>query len=114
MDKYAQASALLLDIKNEMVRLFMWESSTPSPEALSSQQPFCCDTLTFSQWIQFIFIPRMQAMIDAKAALPASIAICPMAEESFKHMGADVIPLIDKIAEFDFLLSGKNTRNTGV
>lgn len=98
---------LLIALKGQLQALNLWQEHTPNVCLLASQQPFCCDTLTFEQWLQFIFIPRFQAMIIAKQKLPTNIALCPMAEESFKHLGSKVAPLINIIADIDELLSSK-------
>ncbi|MGY0219787.1 YqcC family protein [Endozoicomonadaceae bacterium StTr2] len=62
----------------------LWEGVPPSPEAMSSTTPFCVDTMTFTQWLQWIFLPRMQALLDAGAPLPQGCDMTPYAEESFK------------------------------
>ena len=37
----------LLAIETELRRMAYWESEPPPPEALTSTQPFCMDTLGF-------------------------------------------------------------------
>ncbi len=98
---------LIIALKAQLQALNLWQEHTPNVCLLASQQPFCCDTLTFEQWLQFIFIPRFQAMIMAKQKLPSNIALCPMAEESFKHLGVKVAPLINILADIDEQLSGQ-------
>lgn len=106
MYKHQGALVLLNAIERELKQLSLWQSEYPSAEALSSQQPFCCDTLSFEQWLQFIMLPRMKALIDGKHPLPSNIAVAPMAEETLKHLGFKANPLIKCIADFDKLLSG--------
>ncbi len=98
---------LLLQLSEELRTLNLWQEKSPNMCLLASQAPFCCDTLSFEQWLQFVFIPRLNAMIEAKQTLPTNIALCPMAEESFKHLGAKVKTLINIIADIDQLLSGQ-------
>ena len=38
---------LLLEMEAELRRLGLWETEAPTLESLSSQEPFCIDTLTF-------------------------------------------------------------------
>ncbi|MFM2485843.1 YqcC family protein [Celerinatantimonas yamalensis] len=79
----------------------LWQASPPSLEALTSQQPFAVDTLHLEQWLQFIFIPRMSALLDAKAALPQSLAITPYAQEAFKNYPATVNTVLCLLKELD-------------
>lgn len=63
----------------------LWEENAPAAEKLASQQPFAIDTLSATQWLQWIFIPRMHALLDADAELPKGFAISPYLEESLKN-----------------------------
>ena len=58
-----QGSDLLFELEEILKAAGLWSAVTPSQEALASQQPFACDTLAFEQWLQFIFIPRLQALL---------------------------------------------------
>ena len=62
----ALAEHLLL-IERELRVLGWWQEQAPSAEALASQEPFCVDTLTFEQWLQWIFLPRMKQLLEAGA-----------------------------------------------
>jgi len=46
--------------------------------------PFCVDTLSFPQWLQFVFIPKMRALHDQNLAYPVGSGIASMAEEIFR------------------------------
>ena len=101
-----QASKLLALMELELKGLNLWQDTPPSVEALSSREPFCCDTLSFEQWLQFVLIPRMGALIAGNHPLPTNIAVAPMAGEAFKPLGDKAHGLITYIAQFDALLSG--------
>lgn len=62
----------------------LWESTPPAVEKLASTQPFAIDTLSPTQWLQWIFLPRMHALLDAGGELPHGFAISPYLEESLK------------------------------
>ena len=53
MAQVEQVHALLIDIEAQLRQMGLWQAVPPSPEALASSQPFCIDTLDFSQWLQF-------------------------------------------------------------
>ncbi|PRO73011.1 pseudouridine synthase [Alteromonas alba] len=74
-----QGSDLLFELEEILKAAGLWSAVTPSQEALASQQPFACDTLAFEQWLQFIFIPRLQALLKTNT-LPPPMQIQPMAE----------------------------------
>jgi uncharacterized protein YqcC (DUF446 family) len=106
MQRTEQVSILLLKIRTEMEELELWQSSPPSAQALASTQPFCIDTLHFTEWLQWLLIPRLQEMIRQELPLPQSSQIQPMAEEVFKQMQADTDALLALINRLDETLSG--------
>lgn len=105
--KYQQTLELLHAIEVQLQQLDLWSAQPPTVEALASQAPFCCDTMPFSAWLQFVLLPRMQVLVAGRLALPAQISICPIAEEAFRSYGSAALPLINRIADLDELLSGK-------
>ncbi|MBY5990648.1 YqcC family protein [Ferrimonas balearica] len=111
MPQGVQVRTALEAIEQEMKRHRLWQAATPSAEALASVQPFCCDTLAFEQWLQFVLLPRMHALLDAGAALPTQVSVCPMAEEAFRGQ-RQLMPLIERIADLDELLSGRRVRES--
>lgn len=94
-------------IEQELKTLSWWESEPPSAQALASIQPFAIDTLTFSQWLQFILLARLQAIIDANMSLPTAMSVYPMATESFKGLPDNTQPLIEAIAQLDEAITGQ-------
>ena len=99
--KNDKVKALLEQINEEMVRLDLWQSTSPSEEALASTEPFCCDTLTFCQWLEFVLLPKMTMLIDSGLPLPQEFEIYPMAEESWQGAVKDVSHLLTLIKELD-------------
>ena len=97
---------LLNELEAELKQQQLWCAMPPDAAAMASTAPFCCDTMALEQWLQFIFLPRMQALLDARSALPAKICLLPMAEHAFNAYGARLTPLLDIIAQIDSTLSG--------
>ena len=94
--------AQLLDaLQTELDRLHLWETMPPSARALQSSLPFCCDTLRFSQWLQWVFMPRTRALLDAGGAFPFMSAICPMAEEALAGCDWDAGRLLHLLGAID-------------
>jgi len=78
-----------------------WEPFPPSPHALESGLPFCCDTLRFTQWLQWVLIPRTRALVEAGGAWPHASGIRPMAEEALRGCYWETIPLLVLLDRFD-------------
>jgi len=104
---HISVAEVLMDIEKELRDLQLWESDTPSDEALSSVEPFAVDTLTFPQWLQFMFLPRLYFMINEGAPLPQNCGITPMAEHYFSALNLHSLPLIIHLQRVDDLLSNQ-------
>jgi len=83
----------------------LWLSEPPPVEAFNSTEPFFIDTMNFVQWLQFVFIARMQALLDAKVNLPTNASITPLAEEYFKLNGIKAPQVIETLSQLDRLMS---------
>ena len=94
----------------ELQRLQLWTSAPPSLDALASTAPFCHDTLSFHAWLQWLFIPRVRGLIDARAPLPADCNIAPMAELSFAESALDSRELTAILRRIDQLFAETPTR----
>jgi len=107
-EHHTAVAEVLIDIEQELRILRLWENQPPAPEALASTQPFAVDTLSFPQWLQFIFIPRMYFMINAEAPLPTDCGVAPMAEQYFSAIKLHSAPLITHLQRIDSLLTRRN------
>lgn len=91
---------LLNQLESEMVTLSCWQSYPIDPDALMSTEPFCIDTLSLPQWLQFVLIARLRALIDGDLSLPSGSGVLPLAEEYFKSR-KDALPLLRIIDALD-------------
>ena len=73
----------LLLIERELQVQGWWDDEPPSDEALASTVPFAVDTLSFEQWLQWIFLPRMKMILEQDLPLPNASGIQEMAEMVF-------------------------------
>ena len=80
VQRFIELTRLLEALETIMRRDGLWHHKPPSLEAMNSSMPFAVDTLEFTDWLQFMFIPRMQTLIDQKMPLPATCIIKPAAE----------------------------------
>lgn len=57
-----------------------WQPVAPDASVFDSTQPFCMDTLEPFEWLQWVLIPRMHALLDGGHPLPTSFAVAPYYE----------------------------------
>lgn len=100
-----EIAAVLIDIEAQLRQLGLWDKVSPGAAALASREPFCVDTLTFPQWLQFIFLPTLYRMLEAGEALPERSGIAPMAEEYFRGRGLRSVDLEAALRCIDELLT---------
>lgn len=98
---YAALADILLALEMQLRAHGLWEQNPPSPQALASTAPFCIDTLGFHQWLQFIFIPRIKAIIESGAPLPHASGLVPIAEEFFRGTSDQGQSIIQVLQAFD-------------
>jgi len=101
--KYEQVAVLLNELALRLKDAELWSQVSPHRDKLKSTQPFARDTLDFEQWLQFIFIPQFQLIIEQQKPLPESMAILPMAQMSLP--GEMPIHLV--LQQLDEVVSGK-------
>jgi uncharacterized protein YqcC (DUF446 family) len=82
----------------------LWSDIEPSSAALASTAPFACDTLAFEEWLQFIFIPKFSALINAQQALPSHMQIAPMAAQVWQF-NASRQPIIELLISMDDVIN---------
>lgn len=107
MNRYRQAVADLVDgIALELDRLGLWAPVPPAAARIESSVPFSYDTLDWHQWLQWRFVPRMRALLDARAPLPDSSAIRPYVESCLDPVDSDAPGrLLGLLGDFDALIS---------
>jgi len=89
----------------QLQNLGLWSDIAPAEDALLSTQPFCCDVMGLSEWLQWIFIPRLSYLAETEAQLPRKSGIYPAAEEAFKDLEGTEKGLLDSISRMDSLLT---------
>jgi uncharacterized protein YqcC (DUF446 family) len=89
----------------ELQTIGLWSDVAPSEEALLSTEPFCCDLMSFAEWLQWIFIPRLSYLAETEGQLPRKSGIFPMAEGAFKDLEDAVKGLMGSIQRMDGLLT---------
>ncbi|WLI78654.1 YqcC family protein [Kosakonia sp. H02] len=86
----------------------LWQTTTPALGAFESTQPFCMDTLEPFEWLQWVLIPRMHALLDSKQALPHAFAIAPYYEMALEATNPHREVMLVHLQQLDALFVGEN------
>jgi uncharacterized protein YqcC (DUF446 family) len=70
---YAIVQKKIDAIEAKMKRIGYWQSEPLDPGQYGFQRAFAMDTMTFSQWLQFIFIPRVKEIVAIAFSLQIEI-----------------------------------------
>ena len=97
---------LLAALELALLEAGWWGDASPDDAALASIEPFCVDTLRFSEWLQWVYIPKMRAYIAENAALPARSGLLPIAEETWKDSDKNTDGLLLVMRALDALVNG--------
>ncbi|MGF6192229.1 YqcC family protein [Serratia sp. 2723] len=92
-------------IEQSMRDLALWQLTPPEAEAFASTEPFCIDSMLAEEWLQWVLLPRMHALLDANAPLPTRFAITPYFEEALKDRQPSCLPLLVLLQRLDSLLN---------
>lgn len=96
---------VLLEVEGTLRSHGRWDTDQPAEHALSSDQPFCMDTLRFEQWLQWILLPRMKTILENSKPLPTRSGIHVYAESCFRNTDPPRSSLLQLIKRFDDLIS---------
>jgi uncharacterized protein YqcC (DUF446 family) len=102
---HKEVEILIIKLEQSLRQAMLWSRSAPSVAALKSKLPFAIDSMSFEEWLQFVFIPKMTVIINSKSTLPDNIQLLPMAEHSFSSVDnktglMQVIKQIDSMSAF--------------
>jgi uncharacterized protein YqcC (DUF446 family) len=106
MTRRTELIAVVDQLELTLRRMDLWSEQPPAEASLASEQPFCFDTLPFSEWLQWLLIPRMRAIFAGRGTLPTRSAIHPYAEECVPGGTTDRAQLLALIGRFDALIRG--------
>jgi uncharacterized protein YqcC (DUF446 family) len=101
----AAAAAKLDQIEAEMRRIGIWSENAPSPEQFQSRQAFFGDTMTFEQWLQFVFLPHAREAASGTSPFPKTSSVGAYAVRQFDGRG-EAQPLGSLLSQFDELIEG--------
>ena len=105
MSELEQMRELLAALELALLDAGWWGDTPPDAAALASTEPFCVDTLTFSEWLQWVYIPKMHAWMAREQALPERSGLLPIAEEAWRGSAEDTDGLLLVMRALDGLVN---------
>lgn len=100
---WGEMTQALIRLQVQLDRLGLWSEQAPEARRLASREPFCVDTLSFAEWLQWIFIPRMTVLAEQGQALPGPCHLLPMGQQVFVSSPAQQSELLEVLARIDHL-----------
>jgi uncharacterized protein YqcC (DUF446 family) len=103
MDKHAQVAVMVDRIETEMRAIQLWQHEALEPSSYAFSQAFAMDTMTFSQWLQFVFIARVREIISAHGSFPAHSMVAAQAVREYDGL-PEASRLLSLLGQFDALI----------
>lgn len=99
------------EIEGEMRRVGLWQDEPLRPEQYDFRRAFAMDTMTFTQWLQFILVPRVKEIITSGEEFPAGSEVGAQAFREFVaypgHGDFETEGLLRLLNEFDRLFKSR-------
>ena len=108
MTAHDELGTALRELEATMKAASLWRMERPDPDAFRSVQPFCIDTMTLPQWLRFVFIVRLEALVESRAPMPATCDVAPAVDAWLKQEGArasDRLLMCKVVEEIDRLVT---------
>ena len=92
-------------IEQRLRDMNLYSEQRPEESAFDSSVPFCYDTMSFLDWLQWVMFPKTRDLIRRELPLPTVCEIHPLAEEEFKLISQETDDLLEEIAALDQLFN---------
>lgn len=103
---YRQLADALQQLEEQLRKVDWWSGNAPDPRDLESPLPFCADTLAFEQWLQWLFLPRMRALLEGNLPLPGKSGLAPMGEMAWQEHPEEALQLLPLLRRIDRIING--------
>lgn len=101
-NSYQDVHIKLEEIVAEMKRIGYWQEEPLRPEQYDFRSAFAMDTMTFSQWLQFIFVPRVEQILDSQGTFPSRSQVGTQAIREWDGV-PEAAHLVELLCAFDAL-----------
>lgn len=89
-------------ITEEMKACGLWNVAEPPQDAFGAMGPFGSHTMSFGQWLRYVFVPRVEATLESDGPWPAQSMVGTQAIREFDGQD-EYSELISRLCEFDRL-----------
>ncbi|CAA0114155.1 Uncharacterised protein [BD1-7 clade bacterium] len=104
--QHPELDLLLNRVQFELELLLLWGAEPPAQACLASQVPFAADCMAFHEWLQWVFLARLRAILGGAGILPKGSDVASMAEVWQQVQGIDAGDLIGNLKSIDEYLNG--------
>lgn len=63
------------EIEADMRRIGYWDIQEPAPEAYEIMGAFGMNTMAFAQWLRWVFVPRIESLLESGGPWPPSSSV---------------------------------------
>jgi uncharacterized protein YqcC (DUF446 family) len=103
---YENVAAAADGIERAMRDAGLWSAQPLPPEKYEFKQAFAMDTMSYEQWLQFVFLVKVRELVGSRGTLPRSSSVGAQAIREF-----DTVPeastLVTRLCDFDALIEGR-------
>ena len=92
-------------VRTEMRQNGMWEVTKPPPEAFADMGPFGSKTMSFDQWLRFVFVPRLEGLLASDGPWPAKSQVATKAVRELDGL-PNIDDLVGRLKELDDMFTG--------
>ena len=93
-------------IERELRGLNLWQEQPPSAETFAFKRPFAADTMAFTQWLQWILVPRLRDVADGRDDPPEQSSVGSYAIRELDGW-SDMAPLVETLIDLDGVVGGR-------
>jgi uncharacterized protein YqcC (DUF446 family) len=87
-------------IVGEMKKARLWQDQPLAPEQYNFTRAFAMDTMSYNQWLQFVFVPRVTELLRTSGEFPSSSSAGTQAIREFDGW-PEAQGLVTLLCEFD-------------
>ena len=101
MSDYKELEAILAEMETELSKLGLWDVPEPEDKAFESKNPFFLDTMELHEWLRYVLIKKLRALMAASGTLPDKAEIFPYAYEYYNEDRSRYLGLLRSIHRLD-------------
>jgi uncharacterized protein YqcC (DUF446 family) len=101
------AARLLDEIEAELKQIGYWHSAPLPEEKFDNMGAFGMNTMAFSQWLQFVFLPQARKAVSGEREFPSESNVSVQAIREFDG-DPNAETLVSLLCEFDALVEDEH------